>query len=120
MDAIVAANTTEADKNLPHGVSGVKKLAKPFNLEEKIMRLVIKDSFGLTETAILPVKRERQLQVIQSKNQTHYATKEGKLLLSVDNLDRCVAFADPCVFVEHRIADKVQRFQGAFITLKPL
>jgi hypothetical protein len=82
--------------------------------------MIVKSFFGLTETAVLPVKRMSQIQVIEGTNQQHFATKSGKLLLSIDTVDRSVHFADPSIVIEHRFEGRVQRFRGNYISLIPL
>lgn len=78
------------------------------------MRVKINDNLGLTVTAILPYRHQKQIQVIRGKQQTHIANREGKLLLSVDNLDQEITFADPSVTVEHKLDGMVQTFKGCY------
>jgi hypothetical protein len=75
--------------------------------------------YGLTETAWLPCTRSG-FTVLTGPIQTHYATLAGKILLSVDNMDRSINYCDPSVYVSHQLDGMTQWFRGNYISLKPI
>jgi len=77
---------------------------------------------GMEEIAIFPYSNSAMgcLQISSHHGYRHYASPSGKLLLSVDLQECAVNYCDPSIQIEHKFEDLMQRFQGNFISLRPL